>query len=83
MPELGLIDLSGNRISTISQDVFGNVYNTIGRFLVGNNPVICDCRLQWCMTRYRNKPVGNCTSPKEKKGKSFQSLTSRDFSFCI
>ncbi|GBN12191.1 hypothetical protein AVEN_131909-1 [Araneus ventricosus] len=29
MPELKYIDLSGNRITTITQAVFGNVYNTI------------------------------------------------------
>ncbi|GBN88782.1 hypothetical protein AVEN_187675-1 [Araneus ventricosus] len=82
MPVLEYIDLSGNKITTITQAVFGNVYNTIKELNMENNPVICDCSLQWYMSRYRGTLKGNCAGPEDKKGKSFQSLTQRDFSYC-
>ncbi|GBN12192.1 hypothetical protein AVEN_131910-1 [Araneus ventricosus] len=47
-----------------------------------HNPVICDCSLQWYMSRYRGTLKGNCAGPEDRKGKSFLSLTPSDFSYC-
>ncbi|GBL53295.1 hypothetical protein AVEN_232867-1, partial [Araneus ventricosus] len=44
-----------------------------------NNPVICDCSLQWYMSRYRGTLKGNFVQAlvAHRKGKSFLSLTPR------
>ncbi|CAL1300680.1 unnamed protein product [Larinioides sclopetarius] len=82
MPELAYIDLSGNRITTISQAVFGNVYNTLKELKMESNPIVCDCSMRWYMSRYRGTLKGNCAGPEDRKGKSFHSLTPRDFTYC-
>ncbi|GBN12181.1 hypothetical protein AVEN_131902-1 [Araneus ventricosus] len=82
MPSLQYINLSGNLITTITEAVFGDVYDRIYQLRMDNNPVVCDCSLQWYMSRNRRTLKGNCAGPEDRKGKSFDSLTRRDFSYC-
>lgn len=82
MPKLNYIDLSGNKISTLTQAVFGNVYNKLEKLIMENNPVVCDCSLRWYMSRYKGTLVGNCAGPEDRKGRSFHDLTPKDFSYC-
>ncbi|GFT88209.1 uncharacterized protein NPIL_637751 [Nephila pilipes] len=82
MPKLQYVDFSDNKITQITEPVFGGVYNTLKVLQMEGNPVICDCSIRWYMSRYRGTLKGNCGAPEDRQGRSFQSLTAKDFTYC-
>ncbi|GFR20907.1 uncharacterized protein TNCT_133671 [Trichonephila clavata] len=82
MSKLEYIDFHNNKITQVTEPVFGGVYNTLKELVMDENPIICDCSIRWYVTRYRGTLKGNCGGPEDRKGRSLQSLTPKDFTYC-
>ncbi|GIY51574.1 uncharacterized protein CEXT_347331 [Caerostris extrusa] len=82
MPHIKYINLSGNKFTTITETVFGRIYNDLQELRMEENPIVCDCSIRWYLSRYRYTLKGSCGGPADRKGRQFRDLQPKDFSYC-
>jgi len=74
---VSLLNLKGNLIRVFDKSIFEKLVNTIQKINLDNNPIQCDCTLEWYLEERSNKfklpdvctgPIGyECLSPNELK----------------
>ncbi|XP_021003406.1 carboxypeptidase N subunit 2 [Parasteatoda tepidariorum] len=82
LSNLKVLSLSNNSISTLAEEVFSPVWRPDVHVELRDNPIKCDCKLQWAVTSSR-KPldiVGQCAHPKALYGKQIKDLKAEDLS---
>uniref|UniRef100_A0A4Q8K6T3 U92-Liphistoxin-Lsp1b_1 n=1 Tax=Liphistius sp. SGP-2016 TaxID=1905180 RepID=A0A4Q8K6T3_9ARAC len=79
MPALGSVHLSGNKITTLDEDIFRPVWGKLAWLVFEDAPISCDCRLIW-ITQVIKGPslVAECSRPKPLEKKKLWELTSDD-----
>ncbi len=74
---LRLLDLCYNRLSTLERSVFP-ASEALQTLLIGQNPLVCDCRLRWLLERTPPLLYGDvqpeCSSPAPLAGKFLRDL---------
>uniref|UniRef100_A0A9J8B5L1 Leucine rich repeat and Ig domain containing 2b n=2 Tax=Cyprinus carpio carpio TaxID=630221 RepID=A0A9J8B5L1_CYPCA len=74
---LRLLDLCYNRLSTLERSVFP-ASEALQTLLIGQNPLVCDCRLRWLLERTPPLPYGDvqpeCSAPAPLAGKPLSYL---------
>jgi Leucine Rich Repeat (LRR) protein len=72
---VSLLNLNGNLIRSFEKSVFQQLINSIKKINLDNNPIQCDCSLEWYLEQRSNRfklpdvctgPIGyECLSPNE------------------
>uniref|UniRef100_A0A8K9UQM2 Slit homolog 1b (Drosophila) n=1 Tax=Oncorhynchus mykiss TaxID=8022 RepID=A0A8K9UQM2_ONCMY len=69
---LQLVDLSNNRISSLSDSSFSNM-SQLTTLAIGANPLYCDCHLRWLSdwvkSGYKEPGIARCAGPMGMEGK--------------
>ncbi|GBN12174.1 hypothetical protein AVEN_131898-1, partial [Araneus ventricosus] len=83
MPKLRSVNLSGNKISTISEAVFSPVKKRLSVLFLEKNPIDCGCSFKWILSLPEKIVMyGNCVSPEDLEAKRIRDLTKKDFEYC-
>ncbi|KAK9964814.1 hypothetical protein ABG768_005955 [Culter alburnus] len=74
---LRILDLCYNRLSTLERSVFP-ASEALQNLLIGQNPLVCDCRLRWLLERTPPLLYGDvqpeCSAPAPLAGKPLRDL---------
>uniref|UniRef100_A0A8C3IXH4 Slit homolog 2 protein n=1 Tax=Chrysemys picta bellii TaxID=8478 RepID=A0A8C3IXH4_CHRPI len=80
------LDLSNNRISTLSNQSFSNMTQLLtlkGNPAIGANPLYCDCNMQWLSdwvkSEYKEPGIARCAGPGEMADKLLLTTPSKKF----
>jgi len=75
LSNVSLLNLNGNLIRYFEKSIFQQLINSIKRIDLDNNPIQCDCTLEWYLEQRSNRfklpdvctgPIGyECLSPNE------------------
>ncbi|GFR27120.1 hypothetical protein TNCT_541491 [Trichonephila clavata] len=82
MPYLKGVGLSGNRISTLNEPVFAKVVSLSAALNVEENPIKCDCSMQWITNQDHKNIFGTCAEPSTVQGKRIAYLSEDNFKYC-
>lgn len=75
MPNLEQVVLSGNDLSTLPENTWKTVWETLDSVLLYDNGLICDDDLNWIRKlRWPRQVVGKCVAPSEVVGKSLEEV---------
>ncbi|KAM3838396.1 leucine-rich repeat and immunoglobulin-like domain-containing nogo receptor-interacting protein 2 [Diretmus argenteus] len=76
---LQLLDVSQNRLDSLERGVFASL-DTLQRLYLGDNPLVCDCRLLWLLNGHKPPSLQildvqpECISPERLLGKLLHDL---------
>ncbi|GIY51575.1 hypothetical protein CEXT_347341 [Caerostris extrusa] len=80
MPALKSVGFTNNRISFLKEATFQGVFSQIAVLNVVDNPIVCDCSIEWITLSNNKKVLGKCGGRSLKQGKMIKDLTQNDSS---
>ncbi|XP_056617252.1 slit homolog 1a [Triplophysa dalaica] len=82
LQNLSLLSLYDNKIQTLAKGTFTSL-RAIQTLHLAQNPLICDCNLQWLADYLRSNPIettgARCTSPRRLANKRIGQIKSKKF----
>lgn len=80
-PALKTVNLSGNKLKTISETIWGNVWQQLNEvYLERNYQLICDEKIKWIYQQELPRIfTGKCTGDNKLARKELEDLTEKDF----
>nr|WBW70086.1 venom protein [Lampona murina] len=69
MPELDTIILRRNEISRVDESIWSSIWDQLDFLDLDGNPIICDSRLNWLLSRKNIFFFARCAYPEEFKGR--------------
>ncbi|XP_022086573.1 slit homolog 2 protein-like isoform X2 [Acanthaster planci] len=80
---LRILSLQGNDLSTLPNGVFSDLHS-LSHIALGNNPLYCDCNLQWLSEwvkadGFKEPGIAKCADPYDLRGKLILTAPSRSF----